>query len=46
MKEGEIVGRGWNCVTFANDPTAHAEIRAIHEACTNLGTFSLAGTES
>jgi len=45
VKDGKIVGRGWNRVTSANDPTAHAEIEAIREACSNLGTFSLAGCE-
>ena len=45
VKDGQIVGRGWNCVTSANDPTAHAEVGAIRDACSNLGTFTLAGCE-
>lgn len=41
VKGEEIVGRGWNCVTSSNDPTAHAEVTAIRDACKNLGTFQL-----
>jgi len=45
VKNGKIVGRGWNRVTSANDPTAHAEIEAIRDACSKLATFSLNGCE-
>jgi len=43
VMDGEVVGRGWNCVTSANDPTAHAEVVAIRDACTNLEAFRLEG---
>ncbi|MDO8847225.1 MAG: nucleoside deaminase [Coriobacteriia bacterium] len=43
VRDGAIVGEGWNQVTGHNDPTAHAEIVAIREACRTLGTFSLEG---
>jgi guanine deaminase len=42
VRNGEVVGQGWNCVTSANDPTAHAEILAIRDACRNLQAFQLA----
>ncbi len=45
IKDGEIVGRGNNKVTSTNDPTAHAEVIAIREACRNLNTFQLEGCE-
>ncbi len=43
VKNGKIIGRGWNKVTSANDPTAHAEVTAIREACKKLKSFELSG---
>jgi guanine deaminase len=45
VKEGRIVAEGVNRVTQSNDPSAHAEIVAIREACRALGTFQLTGCE-
>jgi guanine deaminase len=41
VRNGKVVGRGSNQVTSTNDPTAHAEILAIREACQRLKTFQL-----
>lgn len=43
VKDDRIIGRGWNKVTSRHDPTAHAEVEAIREACANLGTHELTG---
>lgn len=43
VKNNEIVGTGYNCVTSTNDPTAHAEVQAIRDACKKLDTFQLTG---
>lgn len=43
VKDGQIIGRGWNQVLIKNDPTAHAEIVAIRDACQNIGAFHLNG---
>ncbi|HEX6201995.1 MAG TPA: nucleoside deaminase [Thermoanaerobaculia bacterium] len=45
VRGGEVIAEGTNRVTTANDPTAHAEIVAVREACRRLGTFDLAGCE-
>jgi tRNA(Arg) A34 adenosine deaminase TadA len=45
VKGNKIVGRGCNEVTSSNDPTAHAEIVAIRDACRRLKTFDLKGCE-
>lgn len=45
VKDGKIVGRGSNMVLKTQDPTAHAEVVAIREACKNLNNFQLDGCE-
>lgn len=45
VKDGKIIGRGVNQVTANNDPTAHAEVVAIREACIALKSFQLDGCE-
>ncbi len=41
VKDNKIIGEGFNSVTSTNDPTAHAEIIAIREACKKLKSFQL-----
>ncbi|MCK9409766.1 MAG: nucleoside deaminase [Bacteriovoracaceae bacterium] len=45
VKDGKIIAQGTNKVTSSNDPTAHAEIVAIRNACSALNTFQLTGCE-
>jgi len=45
VKDGAIIGHGSNMVLRTNDPTAHAEVVAIREACKNLNHFQLEGCE-
>jgi guanine deaminase len=45
VKDGQIVGVGWNNVLSSGDPTAHAEVCAIRDACRNLNTYQLTGCE-
>ena len=45
VKNENIIAEGVNRVTFNNDPTAHAEIVAIRNACNKLNTFNLEGCE-
>ncbi|WP_144607265.1 nucleoside deaminase [Algoriphagus algorifonticola] len=45
VKNGKIIGKGSNSVLKNNDPTAHAEVVAIRDACKNLQHFQLEGCE-
>lgn len=45
VKNGKIIGRGSNHVLKNNDPTAHAEIMAIRDACNNIQSYDLSGCE-
>ena len=45
VKDGEIISVSSNHVLANNDPTAHAEVMAIREACRKLGTYDLTGCE-
>jgi tRNA(Arg) A34 adenosine deaminase TadA len=45
VRDGAIIAEGANQVTSTNDPTAHAEVIAIREACKKLGVFDLEGCE-
>ena len=43
VKDGEVIAGSSNSVTIDNDPTAHAEVNTIRQACRRLGTFDLSG---
>ncbi len=43
VRGDEIIGRGWNQVVVGRDPTAHAEVNAIRDACCRIGEFRLLG---
>lgn len=45
VKDGRVIASGTNRVTTLNDPTAHAEIVAIRQACAALGSFQLEGCD-
>ena len=45
VKENKIIAEGTNLVTLSKDPTAHAEVVAIREACKKLNTFNLVGCD-
>lgn len=41
VKDGKVIGKGYNQVLSTKDPTAHAEVQAIRDACKSLGSFQL-----
>ena len=45
VKDGKIIGKGANMVLGTNDPTAHAEVVAIRDACKNINSYDLTGCE-
>jgi tRNA(adenine34) deaminase len=45
VREGQIIGRGWNQVITTNDPSAHAEVVAMREAAASLSNYRLNGCE-
>ena len=45
VKDGKIIGKGSNHVLKDNDPTAHAEVVAIRDACKNINSYDLSGCE-
>lgn len=45
VRNGEIIGEGWNRVISSNDPTAHGEIMAIRDACKHISSYDLTGSE-
>ncbi len=45
VRDGEVIGEGWNRVLSNNDPTAHGEVTAIRDACERIGSFDLAGCD-
>ena len=45
VKDGKIIGKGSNHVLAHNDPTAHAEVMAIRDACKNINSYDLSGAE-
>ena len=45
VRDGEIIGEGWNRVVAEHDPTWHGEVAAIRDACRRLGTHDLSGCD-
>ena len=45
VKDGKVIGKGSNHVLSNNDPTAHAEVMAIRDACKNINSYDISGCE-
>ena len=45
VRDGRVIGRGWNCPISENDPTAHAEILALRDAGRTVGNYRLSDCE-
>jgi tRNA(Arg) A34 adenosine deaminase TadA len=45
VKNGQIIGKGWNRVVSSNDPTAHGEIIAIRDACNHIQSYDLSNCQ-
>ena len=45
VKEGKVIGRGYNAPIYSRDPTAHAEVRALRDAADRLGNYRLSGCD-
>ena len=44
VRDGEVIGRGWNRPIGSHDPTAHAEVVALRDAAARVGNYRLAGS--
>lgn len=44
VRDGDLIGEGWNCPLGTNDPSAHAEIRTLRDAGKRIGNYRLPGT--
>jgi tRNA(adenine34) deaminase len=44
VREGQVIGEGWNCPILTHDPSAHAEIRALRDAGLRAGNYRLPGS--
>jgi len=45
VKDGKVIGKGFNTISSSHDPTAHGEVNAIRDACSNIGSVSLEGCD-